>query len=475
MQVTETQSDGLKRELKVVIDAKDLDQRLARRLDEIKDRIRLKGFRPGKVPVAHLRKVYGRSVMAEVVQQAVVESSERALLERDERPAYQPKIDLPQDEKEIERVISGGADLAYTMSFEVLPRFEVTPLGEIELEREVAEVEEADVERSLERLLDASTTFKPKEGAAEHGDQVVIDFEGTIDGEPFEGGRAEDAAVVLGRGSFLPGFEESLLGAAAGETKEVTTTFPADYAAKELAGKEAVFKITIKKVLSPVRPQLDDEFAKTMGLDSVAALREAVKKQLEGEFAAASRTKLKRRLLDALDQAHSFDLPQTLVDNEFNAIWQRVVSELERAGRSFEQEGTSEEKAREEYRRLAERRVRLGLVLSEIGDKNGIQVQEDEVQRALMARLRQFPGQERQVYEFYRQNPQAMAELRAPLFEDKVVDYILELARVRDKKVSAKELFEQLEEPDHNHDHEHGHGHHAHDDHDHGHAHGHDR
>ncbi len=468
MQVTETASNGLKRELKVVIDAEELNKRLSERLDQIQQTARLKGFRPGKVPVSHLRKVYGRSVMAEVVQNAVAETSQQALTEREERPAYQPEIVLPEDKDEIERVITGNADLAFTMSFEVLPQIEVTDFSKMEVERQVADVEEAEIDRGVEQLVEASTAYAAKEGAAETGDRVTIDFEGKIDGEPFEGGKAEDASVVLGAGRFIPGFEEGLMGVKAGETRTIKTTFPEEYPAAHLAGKEASFDITVKEVAGPVKPEINDEFAKTVGFESVEKLREAVKGKLAGELAAAARMKVKRQLLDAMDEAHRFELPQALVDNEFDMIWRQVTSDLERAGRTFEDEKTTEEKAKDEYRKLAERRVRLGLVLSEIGTKNEIRVQDEELQRALLERIRQFPGQERQVYEYYQKNPEALAELRAPIYEDKVIDYILELAKVTEKKVSAKELFQD----DDDHDHEHGHDHDH--DHDHGHDHKHD-
>lgn len=464
MEVKETTAEGLKRELKVVIGAEELSERLSERLVRLKDQVRIKGFRPGKVPVEHLRKVYGRSVMAEVLQQAVTETSQQALTDREERPAHQPEIVLPEDQDEIEKVIAGNADLAYTMSFEVLPDIQATDLSSLELEKQVAEPSEADIEKGIEQLLDGNTTFEPKEGAAEDGDQLTVDFEGTIDGESFEGGQAEDATLVLGRGRFIPGFEEALAGAKAGEERSVETTFPDEYPAQHLAGKAAVFSVAVKAVASPRRPDADDDFAKSMGFDSMTKLREAVTKSLSNELETASRTKLKRQLLDALDEAHNFELPRALVENEFEVIWRQVTADLERAGRSFEDEGTTEEKAREDYRALANRRVRLGLVLADVGEKNEIRVQDEEVSRALMERVRQFPGQERDVYEFYRKNPQMLAELRAPIFEDKVIDYILELATVAEKPVSAEELFKSPDDDEAPADRDHGHTHpHAHD------------
>lgn len=440
MQVTESTSDGLKRELKVVIDSKELNQRLADRLDEIKGSVRLKGFRPGKVPVDHLRKIYGRSVMAEIVQQAVEETSQKAVADRAERPAVPPDVAFSEDEGEIEKVIAGQADLSYTLSFEVLPEVKVADLSKIKLEKPVAEVGEEDIDQRLDALAKDSTTYTDKDGKAEDGDQVVVDFEGTIDAVPFDGGRAENAPIVIGSGQFIPGFEDGLLGAKAGDERTLNITFPEDYAAGHLAKKDAVFKVTVKKVGSPVTPEVNDEFAKTLGMESLARLREAIEESIRREYASLSRMRVKRELFDVLDVGHKIELPQVLVDQEFQAIWNRIERELENAGRTFEDEGTTAEAEKEKYRKIAERRVRLGLVLGEIGESADIKVTEEELSKALMERVRQFPGQEQQVYDFYRNNPSAMADLRAPVYEEKVVDYILELADVKEKKVSKDDL-----------------------------------
>ncbi len=473
MDVTETSVEGLRRQLKVVIGADELERRLSARLDELKGRARIKGFRPGRVPKEHLRKVYGRSVMAEVVQQAVAETSREALSQREERPAFQPTVALPEDEAEIDKIFAGTSDLAFTLSFEVLPKFELMDFSKIALEKPVAAVTEADIDKSIERVRAANLRYTPKDGAAETGDRLLIDFTGSIDGKPFEGGSTEDAPIILGGGNFIPGFEDGLAGARAGEDREVEATFPENYPEASLAGKTARFAVKIKDVGAPETPPLDDEFAKSLGLESVTKLRETIKQRLEQDRAGASRLKLKRALLDALNAGHSFDLPPTLVDNEFQAIWQQVTADLERSKRSFEDEGTTEEKARADYRDIAARRVRLGLVLSEVGARNPINVTDEEVSRALLERVRQFPGQERKVYDYYRNNPQLLAELRAPIFEDKAVDFILELAKVTDTKVSPEELYADPD-GDHDHDHGHGHDHHHHDhDHDHGHDHGH--
>lgn len=477
MQITETLSEGLKRELKVVIAADELDARLQAKLDELKDKVRLKGFRPGKVPLAHLKKVYGRSAMAEVVQQAVAETSSQALSGRDERPAFQPEIKLPEDEGAVEKVIDGGHDLEFVMAFEVLPKIELADLKKMKVERPVAEVGAEEVDRAIERIRNANLVYEAKDGPAENGDRLTLDFVGKIDGEPFEGGKGEDAHVILGRGMFIPGFEEGLMGARTGEQRVFKASFPEKYQAAHLAGKEAEFDVTVKEVAAPRVPEADDEFAKSLGLESLGKLKDAVRDQIAKDYAEASRRKAKRSLLDALDQAHSFELPPSLVESEFQSIWREVTHHLEHAKKTFEDEGSTEEKARAEYRAMAERRVRLGLVLSEIGQRNEIKVTDEEVRRAVMQRAQQFPGQERQVIEFYRKNANAMLELRMPIFEDKVVDFTLELADVTEKKVSPEELFKPEEDgPLHMHDHDHDHEcgpdcDHEHGDHDAGHKH----
>ena len=472
MNVTETNTEGLRRQLKVVIGAEELEKRLSARLDELKGRAKIKGFRPGHVPKEHLRKVYGRSVMAEVVQQAVADTSREALSQREERPAFQPTVGLPEDEAEIDNIFAGTSDLAYTLSFEVLPKFELMDFSKIALDKPVAEVTDSDMDKSIDRIRAANLRYTPKDGAAETGDRLVIDFTGLIDGTPFEGGSTQDAPVVLGSGNFIPGFEEGLAGARAGDEREVDATFPEAYPEASLAGKAARFAVKVKEVGAPETPTLDDEFAKGLGVESVEKLRETIKQRLEQDRAGASRLKVKRALLDALNQGHSFELPPTLVDNEFQAIWHQVTADLERSKRSFEDEGTSEEKARQDYRDIAARRVRLGLILSEVGSRNQITVTDDEVSRALLERVRQLPGQERKVYDYYRSNPQLLAELRAPIFEDKAVDYVLELAKVSDTKVTPEELYA---DPDGDHDHHHDHDHEHDHDHQHGHDHGHAR
>lgn len=440
MQVTEKLADGLKRELTVVLPATELNKRCEARIDDMKDRVQLKGFRKGKVPPAHLRKVFGRSIMAEVLQEAVEETSRQALTERDERPAMQPQIDLTEDEKEIEDVIGGKADLQFSMAYEVLPKFEIVDLSTIEVEKLTAEVPAEKVDEALQGIAAQNKSYEAVDRAAEDGDRVTIDFVGKIGGEVFEGGTAEDVTIVLGEGNFIPGFEEGLTGTKTDEEKVVTATFPEEYPVEDLKGKEAAFDVKVKEVAAPKDVAIDDEFAKSLGAESLEKLREALEQRIAQEYDQISRTKLKRVLLDKLEEMHQFELPPSLVDNEFNGIWQQMERELQQSGKTLADEGKSEDEAREEYRKLAERRVRLGLVIGEIGEKAEIKVSQEELRRAMMEQARRFPGQEKMVYEYFEKTPGAVAELRAPIFEEKVVDYIVTLAKPTEKTVSVEEL-----------------------------------
>lgn len=490
MQVSETSSTGLKRELKVVIGQGELTERFSTRLDEFRDQVQLKGFRKGKVPVAHIKKLYGRSVMAEVLLQTVEETSRKALEERKERAAHQPSINLTEDKDELERVLSGQGDLAFTMSYEALPEIKITDLAALKVERLVADVPDEGVDKGLASLAERATRYEVEaDRAAGDGDRLTIDFVGSVDGAEFEGGKGEDVQLVVGASQFIPGFVEGIAGAKAGEERAVSVKFPDDYPEKKLAGKDAVFAVKVKEVAKPIKPEIDDEFAKTLGAESLAKLREMVAARIASEYVTVSRMKLKRQILDALDKAHDFALPETLVANEFDGIWKQVTQGLEQAGKTFADEGKNEDAAKAEYRKIAERRVRLGLVIGEIGDKSKVQVGQDELRRALIEQARRYPGQEKFVYEYYEKNPAALIELRAPIFEDKVIDHIVEQAKPVDKKVSVDELLKPDEDdglpllagPDHVHDHDHSHDHHHHDhdhhhghDHDHGHDHAHD-
>jgi trigger factor len=385
--------------------------------------------------------------MAEVLQKAVEETTEKAISERKERPAFEPRIDFPEDREEMDRVMEGQADLAYSVSFEVLPNFEIADLATIELERLVADVPPADVEKAVESIAARNVSFEVQEDReAAEGDQVTMNFVGRVDGVEFEGGKAEDAPLVIGSGGFIPGFEDGLKGAKAGETRIVKATFPAEYPVETLAGKEAEFTVDVKSVGVPKQPAIDDEFAKGLGLESLDDLKGKVAEQIGQEYGQISRAKLKRAMLDALDKAHQFDLPPTLVEGEFNGIWQDLTRRMTEAKRTFEDEGKTEDEVRAEYRRIAERRVRLGLVLGEIGSAAKVDVTQDELRNALFAEARKFPGQEKMVYEYFQKNTGAIAQLRAPIYEDKVVDHIAGLAKVTERKVEPAELLAPLDD-----------------------------
>jgi len=446
MQVTETSSEGLKRKLKVVVGADELGERYAAHLDRIKDQVQLKGFRKGKVPVAHIKKVYGRSVMNDVLQETIRETSNKAIVDRKERPAMMPDISLAENAAEIENVVAGKADLAYEMSFEVLPEVTLTDFKALKLERLVADVDDEQLDKSLGELAERNQSFAAEEGReAGDGDRVTIDFVGTVDGVAFDRGSGENLQLVLGNAGFIPGFEEGIKGSKKGESRDVKATFPAEYPVADLAGKDAVFAITVKEVEKPVKSEMTDDFAKTLGLESLADLKNLISGQLKRELDQASRMKIKRELLDALEKAHTFELPPTLVEREFEAIWKQVTEGLARENKTFADEGKTEDEAKAEYQKIAERRVRLGLVVGEIGDKNKIEVTQDELRRALMEHARRFPGQEKNVYEYFEKTPGALQELRAPIFEDKVIDFVLGLAKPSEKKVSRQELMDSLE------------------------------
>ncbi|MFC3705881.1 trigger factor [Devosia honganensis] len=447
MQVTETLNEGLKRKLSVTIPAADLNSRLDAKLEELKGQANIKGFRPGKVPVSHLKKVYGRSAMSEVMTEAINATVSDTLDEREERAAAQPKVDLPEDQAVINDVLDGKADLAFEVEYEILPPVTLMDIKGVKLDKPVIEVSDEEVETEVKRVFaqNRGYTDKGDEGVVEDGDRLGLSFVGKIDGKEFEGGAADHAHLTVGSGEFIPGFEEQLVGMKKGETREIEVTFPEDYQNAELAGKKATFDVSILHVDGPNDGELDDEFAKRLGLEDVAALRSTVREQMESALASMGRQHMKRQVLDALDDGHKFDVPAQLVDAEFNTIWQRVVHEIEHHGRSFEDEGTTEEDAKAQYKRIAERRVRLGLVVAEIGNQNEVQVTDEEHQQALIAEVRRFPGQEQQVYDYYRKNPQALASLRAPIFENKVVDHIIELGEIAEKKMTREELAKLIQ------------------------------
>lgn len=443
MQLTQTLADGLKRQYKVSISAADLTSRFNTELEGMRGRVNLNGFRPGKVPVAHLKRVYGRSIMAEVVQNTVTDANRKIAEEAGTRLASEPKVNFPEDEALIDKVLKGESDLDFAVDVEILPKIEIADHSGITLVRETAEVPEADIEDAITRMAAAQRSFSPRASgeAAMDGDKVTIDFAGSINGIPFDGGTAEGADLVLGSGQFIPGFEAQLVGAKPGESRVVKVTFPETYQSVDLAGKAAEFAVTVHAIQAPGDAVLDDELAKRYGLETLAAMRDAVRQSMADEIAEQSRQKMKRQLLDALDEVYTFDLPPTMLEQEFAAVWGQIEADMKREGKSFADDAAGEAEARAEYRKIAARRVRLGLVLAEIGERAEVKVSDDEITQALISRARQFPGQEKMVFDYYRKNPQAMAEIRAPLFEEKVVDHILAGLTITEKTTTRAALL----------------------------------
>ena len=445
MEVTQTKAEGLSRTFAVKVPASELQAKLDERIEEIRPQMKLKGFRPGKVPASHVRKLYGQDLMGELINKLVTETNQKALEDNELRPAGQPDVQLDGD---MEAVVKGQADLSYNMNVDVMPEFEPADVSKLAITRPVAEVSQEQIDEALGRIAEQNTQYeaRAKTAKAKDGDAVVMDFVGKIDGEAFEGGSAEQQTLVIGSGQFIPGFEDQLAGVKAGDEKDVTVSFPQEYGAADLAGKEAVFEVKVHEVRAPKTAELDDEFAKGLGLESLEQLTGLVKDQLKAEHDGASRAKAKRNLLDQLDEAHSFDLPPNMVEQEFNQIWQQLQAEMDAGRTADEDKDKSEDELKEEYRKIAERRVRLGLVLAEIGRVADVRISEQEVNQALIREARQYPGQETQVVEFFRNNPGAMAQLRAPIYEDKVVDHILEVAEITEETVSREELFKEEDE-----------------------------
>ena len=441
MNVTETKSEGLSREFRVTIPKGELAAKLNDKITEMQPKMNLKGFRPGKVPAAHIKKMYGKSIMGDIVNDLVNESSTKALEEKSLRAASRPSIHL---DVAADKVVSGEADLDYHMHVEVMPEFEPADVSAISIERMVAEPTEEEINDALKRVADSNKSYATKEGKAEKDDQVVIDFVGSIDGVKFDGGSAEDMPLVIGSGRFIPGFEDQLIGAAAGDEVNVNVTFPEEYQVETLKGKPALFEVKVKEVKAPKETEIGDEFAKTLGLEDLEALKGALKSQLSGDLNFATRQQVKRVLLDALDERHSFDLPPLMVKAEFDQIWAQFEQEKKAGRLSEEDKEKSDEDLKAEYQKIAERRVRLGLVLAEIGRRASVQVTNEELSQVLRQEASRYPGQERQVIDFYRQNPGALSQLQAPVYEEKVVDYILSKATVTDKTVTREELMKEV-------------------------------
>jgi trigger factor len=436
MQVTELAADGLKRQFKIVVPASDLSAKVDERLVEIARTAQIPGFRRGKVPVSLLKKQYGQALFGEAVEQAVNTSTAKAIEDRGLKPALQPRVDLKQLEE--------GKDVEFEVAVEILPEIGKLDFSDIELERLKAAVPQKDIDEAIERIAKANREQRPVDPPrpAQKGDAIKIDFVGSVDDKEFPGGAAQDYTLELGSGSFIPGFEDQLVGAEVGKTVDVKVTFPADYGNAELAGKEAVFKCTVKEIREYVDKPADDELAKKSNFENLEAMRKAVGERIEQDYGRISRSLIKRQLLDKLAEQHKFAVPEGLVENEFNAIWQRI-EEAKKAGQKLEDD---EEKMRKEYRDIAERRVRLGLLLADVGRSNSIDVIPEELNQAVMREAMRYPGQERQVIEFYTKNAELKAQLRAPIFEEKTVDFVLELAKVTEKSVTPEELLKAARE-----------------------------
>ncbi len=446
MQVNETLNDGLARELTITVAKNDMETQLVERLTKMKGQVQLNGFRQGKVPISHLRKVYGKQAMAEIVNEFINTRSGEVLKERGEKPAQQPQVSMTEDEKEAEAILDGEKDFEFKLAYEVLPEFEVPALDKLVLERPIVEVGDKEIEEQAMQAAESTRSWDEKKSKAAKKDRITMDYLGKIDGVAFDGGEDKDANLVLGSEQFIPGFEDQLVGSKAGDELTVKVSFPAEYGAEHLAGKDAEFDVKVTLVEKPGKLELNDETAKLLGLDDKEKLLEVVREQLESRYGSFTRARVKRQILDQLNEKTEMEMPTQMVEQEFDNIWNQVTQELENNKKTFEDEDTTEEDARIEYRELAERRVRLGLVLATIGEKQEIQVSEEELQKAVYDQMRQYPGQEQQIMEYFQKTPDAVAGLRAPLYEEKVVAHIMGVAEVSDKTVSVEELTKEDDE-----------------------------
>jgi trigger factor len=437
MQITEISATGLKREYKVVINAAALESTVKEKLEAVRGQVNMPGFRPGKAPAALIKKQYGRALLGEAMEESVNSALQKTLEDNKLRPAMQPKVDIQTFEE--------GKDFECTIAVEVLPEIVPGDFKQIKLERLVVEPNDTEVDEFMTRLSDQQKTYEKADKVSEKGDQVVIDFSGSVDGVKFDGGTATDYPLVLGSNSFIPGFEDQLVGMKVGEQKIVKVTFPEAYGNSDLAGKPADFDCTVKEVRAAAAVTIDDEFAKRFGLQSLQELKDNIKRDLGSEYKNLSRMKMKRSLLDQLSDQHSFEVPPGMVEMEFGQIWNEISSDKARLEAEMAEEKKSEDELKAEYQKIAERRIRLGLLLSEVGRINNIEVKSEEITRAMVEQARRFPGQERQVMEYFQKNPEAAQSLRAPIFEDKVVDFIVEMASVTDKTVTKEELQKEVE------------------------------
>jgi trigger factor len=445
MQITETKAEGLTREFKIVVPADAIESQVTTRLQELVHTVQLPGFRPGKVPVSLLRKRYGPSVMGEVLERTVNDSSQKAMSDRGLRPAMQPKIEITAFED--------GSNLEFTMAVELMPDIGAVDFSKLKLQRMVVEADEDEVDKVLERLSKGHGTTETiaEKREAKAGDVLLIDFVGTVGGEEFPGGKAESYLLELGSAGFIPGFEDRLVGAKADDRVKVEITFPETYGASDLAGKDAQFDVHVRELREHRPAPIDDELAKKVGLDGLDALKRSIREEHEHEFRTIARGRLKRDLLDSFAETYDFEVPPAMVETEFEQIWQHYEQHRKDEHHDHDHDhdefaGKSEDQIRQEFRAMAERRVRLGLLLAEIGHQNNIDVGQDDINRAMTAESKRHPGQEQAVLDHFRNSPEATQSLRAPLFEEKVVDFILEMANITDEAVTVEELMKDPDE-----------------------------
>ncbi|MEN2494345.1 MAG: Trigger factor [Hyphomicrobiaceae bacterium hypho_1] len=447
MQVKQTRADGLMRQIEVVVPVQELNDRCNKRLDDVGGTVQIRGFRKGKVPKVHLKKVYGRRLMVEILQEIVEESSKKIIAERKEKPAAQPEIKLSEDQSEIDGVVSGVKDLSYSMKYEIIPTIDLADFSMFRVERPVIELDVNDVGEKLEQIAQRNTNYhSDHEFIAKEGSKLKISFSGTVEGKKFDGGSAEDVDLIIGQGSFLLDFEKGLKGAKAGQNRTLRVVFPDNYPVEAFRLKEATFEVAIKEVSEPSVPDIDDELAKSLGLKDLVELKNAIEVQLQNENKHLARVRLKQQLLDLLEKNHSFQLPSSLCDLEFLKIWKEVTDNLDKDKKTFSDLGKSEDEVRGEYFKLAERRVQLGLLFGKIGESYNIQVNQEELREAIVRHARAYPGKEQQVYDYFEKQPGAINQLRAPIFEEKVVDFLLSKIRVDDHAMSKEELLNKIEE-----------------------------
>ena len=441
MEVKELKSKGLKREFSITIGVDDLEEKKIKKLQDIASKAKIDGFRPGKVPTAHIEKLYGQSVMVEVIEEKVSEASQSVLQDRDLRAAVKPDVKLESDMND---VIEKNKDLVFTMNCEVLPEIDITDFSKIKLDKPVSKPNEKDIKDALEYIAKQNKSFKEasEKTKSKDGDQVTLDYVGKIDDIAFDGGTANDANLVLGSKSFIDNFEDQLVGLKKGDKKLVKVKFPDNYQSPDLAGKEATFDVEIKKVSKAKESKVNDDLAKSLGMENLEDLKKNLEERIQQDFDSAARMKLKDSLLDALEKKHKFELPESMVNQEFDQMWNQLQQQLDQQKKELNDLELSEKEIRKNYTEISEKRVCTGLLIAEIGNQNNIQLEDNDINKALQTEMQKYPGQEKEILDYYQKNQDAIRQLTAPVFEDKVIDFILEKVDLKDVKVSREDLFD---------------------------------